>query len=148
MTEDIEPQSSPGTSGDLKPTYRRNTMTERLVEREEIRLETRTADGTVRCSEGERRERVKERIVTQDLRPEEDDVQTTVRMRKDDDASTQEQTEQDPLWSPGEQDLESSDEEAVQELALEERELNDDRPGTWSYEPCNTPWDRPGLQVV
>ena len=117
--KDDEPESPSRTNEGPKPIYRRRTMTERLTEREEIRQETRDEDGLVRSSEGKSQEHVKERTVTQEL-PLDDDFQTTGRTDWADDVTTQGHEAQEP---------ESSDEEAVQELALEEHEWNDERPG-------------------
>ena len=120
--------STSRTNGTLTPIYGRKTKTERLTEWEESRWETRTADGQVMTSEGERREHVKEKIVTEELRPD-DDFQGALQLSRDDDVTTQGQTAEEPLRNPGKQLLESSEEQAVQELALEENEWNDDRPG-------------------
>ena len=118
---------SPRMNETAAPVSERTTVTERLTEREERRWEARTADGQVISSEGERREHVKERTITQEHRPDDNDIQTTVRMGQDDDVTTQRQTAQQLLQSSGKHDRESSEEEAVQELALEEREWNDGR---------------------
>ena len=103
-------------------------MTERLTEQEEWHRETRT-NGHVDSSEGERQERVKERTVTQAHQAGSDDGYLTGRMGRDDDVPTRESPESelgDHLGGPA---LEQGEKEAVQEIALEEGEWDDGRPG-------------------
>ena len=110
------------------PTHERKTITERLTEREEWHRETRT-NGQVDSSEGERRERVEERIVTQEHQAGDDDDHLTGRMGRDDDVTTKESPESelgDDLGAPA---LELSEKEAVEEIALEEGDWNDGRLG-------------------
>ena len=126
--EDDETKSSSRTGGTLTPTYMRTTMMERQTEREETRWETRTPDGQVTSSEGQQRERVMERTVTQDHQPDDDGFDATMQKDQDEDGAMEEPPAPDRTQSTGRQDREYSDEEAVQELALEEREWNEDRP--------------------
>ena len=110
------------------PTHERKTMTERLTEREEWHRETRT-NGQVDSSEGERRERVEERIVTQEHQAGDDDDHLTGRMGRDDDVTTKESPESELGDDLGVPALELSEKEAVEEIALEEGDWNDGRPG-------------------
>lgn len=72
-----EPEASSRTGAVVTPTTKRTTITNRQTEREEKRWETRTPDGQVTSSEGQQRERVIERIVTQDHQPDDDSYGTT-----------------------------------------------------------------------
>ena len=116
------------TNGTLTPTYKRTTFTERETERHEAHWETRTQDGQVTSSEGERRESVKERIVTQEHQPDAEDSRVTQGVKWNGDSATEEQPMDQPQLISGELDREQSDEEAVLPLALEERDWNGDRP--------------------
>ena len=122
--EDDESKSSSQTSGTLTPTYKRTTMTERQTEWQEARWEIRTPDGEVTSSEGERRESVRERVVTQEHQTDDDGFRATVSTELNGDSAVKEQPVPQLALGSGEQ----SDEEAVQALALEEHEWNDDRP--------------------
>lgn len=103
---------------------KRTTTTERLTEREDRRWETRTPDGQVISSESDKKERVAEKLVTQEHQPDDNDFQATARRNQDDYTTTQGQIAQEPMQRQdrSDDDREPSDEEAVQELALEERE--------------------------
>ena len=121
-------ESSSRAKSTLTLVNKRTTTTERMTEREKKRWETKTPDGQVISSESEQQERVKERIITQAHQPDNNGSQATVRMSQDDDTTSQEQIAQEPLQSQGRHDdRKFSDEEAVQELALEEREWDDGR---------------------
>ena len=127
-SEDHEAKASPQENGTWTPTYQRATQTERLTEWQETRSETRTPDGQVKSSESERRESVTERVVTQERRSDDEGFQAIVSAERNDDSPGEEQPRLQDALSSGEQGCEQSDEEAVQELALEEREWNDDHP--------------------
>ena len=106
---------------------RRATVTERKEEREESRVETRTADGNVLSSQVYRREQVEERIATKDLETGEGigDLRRSG----------------EPEYPPWERPVENlrpefeepdraDDEDAVaKRLALDEREWNDEPDG-------------------
>ena len=109
-------------------TYEHKTMTERLTEREEWHRETRT-NGQVDSSEGERQERVKERTVTQEHQAGGDDDHLIGRVGRDDDVTTKESPESELGDDLGVPALEQGEKKAVQEIALEEGEWNDGRPG-------------------
>ena len=121
---DDEVEPSPRINETKAPVSERTTVTERLTEREALHWETKTPDGQVKSSDSEQRESVRERAVTQLHEPDDEDFQTTVRMDQDDDETTHEQPVSELAQSPEEHGREHSDEEAVQELALEEREWN------------------------
>ncbi len=101
------------------------TVTERLTEWEERRSETRTSDGQVESSDSERLEHVRERTITQDHELVDGDSQR--RLRTDRDDGTAEEPPVPAQQVPRKQDREHSDEEAVQELAMEERDWNGGR---------------------
>ena len=125
-----EDQSNPSLrqGATRTPTYERKTMTERLTEREEWHRETRT-NGQVDSSGGERRERVKERTVTQEHQAGGDDDHLIERMGRDDDVIAKESPESELGDDLGVPALGQGEKEAVQEIALEEGEWNGGRPG-------------------
>ena len=126
-TGDERAESSSRTDVTLTPLYKRTTRTERRTEREERHWETRTSDGQMVSSEGERREVDTENTVSQEVRPYDDDWQMTEPASRDDYEITGGQTTPEPLQTSGQDDQELSDEETVQELALEERDWNGGR---------------------
>lgn len=125
-SEDNDVHSSSPKNGKLKPIDVRRTTTERVTEREERRSETRTEDGQLLSSEGKRRERVKESIETQELRQDDDESNSMSSIIGDDDVPTAKQNAQDLSNEAQDKDVRSSEEEAVSELALAEREWIDD----------------------
>ena len=126
-SEDHEAKASPQENGTWTPTYQRATLTERLTEWQETSSETRTPEGQVKSSESERRESVTEMVVTEERRSDDEDFQAIVSAERNDDSRREEEPGPQHALSSGEQGREQSDEEAVQGLALEEREWNDDR---------------------
>ena len=122
---DDQSKPSPRMNETRTPISEWNTVTERLTEWEERRSETRTSDGQVESSDSERREHVRERTVTQDHELVDGDSQR--RLRTDRDDGTAEEPPVPAQQAPRKQDQEHSDEEAVQELALEERDWNGGR---------------------
>ena len=126
---DDEVESSSRITETRTPVYKRTTVKERLTEREERRWETRTPDGQVKSSDSERRERIGGKTATQYHEPDNEDLQPRVRMDRDDDGTPDEQLVPELVQSPQTHDKEHSEEEAVQELALEEREWDDGRQG-------------------
>lgn len=111
------------------PTFQRATRTERLSERQETCSEIRAPDGEVKSSESERRESVTERVVTQEHQPDDEGFQASAGAERSGNSLGEEQPAPQHALGTGEQYQEQSDEETVQELALEEREWNDDHPG-------------------
>ncbi len=109
----------------------RDLVSERITmaEREERRWKTRAPDGQVMSSGSEWQEHVRERAVMKDHEPGDEGIQTTVRTDRDEDGTTQEQLASEPARSPRKHDQEYSDEEAVQELTLDERGWNSRRQG-------------------
>ena len=130
--EDDEPEPSSRSSGALTPTYKRTTTTERQAEWKEATWETRTPDGQVKSSEVERRESVRERVVTQEHQADDDSFRPPVGSARNGDNRGAKLPVPQPALGSGEQDREDSDVEAVQDLALEEREWNENRPGRQS----------------
>ena len=102
------------------PTYRQTAKTRRVTEREERRRETRTSDGQVHSSDTEQRERVLETIVTEDYQPDRADLQSGGLTERE--GTMQDERPADLLPGVADHDRESSDDEAVRELAAEERE--------------------------
>ena len=125
-SDDNDVHSPSPNDGNLKLIDGRRTITERVMEREERRSETRTEDGQLLSSEGKRRERVKERIETQELRQDDDESNTMFSKIGDDVVPTEKQNAQDLSNEAQDEDVKSSEEEAVRELALAEREWIDD----------------------
>ena len=109
-------------TADVGPTLRWTTRTERLTEREQTLWETRTPDGQVVSSEGEHREKISERIVTQEDQPEDEGLEGDVRIDWHNDGAAEKESW--PALPSGivARDSEQSDEEAAEELALEESE--------------------------
>ena len=128
------------TAGDdqNKPSPRRNEtkapvsewtkLTERVTEREERRRETRNPDGQVASSDSELQENVKERTVTQEHKPANEDSQKRLHTDRDD-GTEEESLTPEPVQGSRKQNREHSDEEAVKELAQEERGWNGGRQG-------------------
>ena len=105
--------------------YKRATVKERKEEREETRLETRTSDGQVISSDVKQRERVEERVATKDVETDDRGIPDLRRVEEREDAG----------WKRSDLDVEQEseepdgrdDEDAVaKELALDEREWNDE----------------------
>lgn len=117
---------SPRINETRVPISKRTTVTERLTERKERRWETRTPDGQVVSSDIEEWEQAKERTVTQDHEPADGDSQKKLRTNRDDDG-IEEKSAAEFVQDSREQDPEHRDEEAVQELAKEERGWNGGR---------------------
>ena len=109
-------------NADVRPTLRWTTRRERLTEREQTLSETRTPDGQVVSSEGERREKISEGIVTQEEQPEDEGFEGDVRFDRHNDGAAEQESW--PALPPGigARDSEQSDEETAEELALEESE--------------------------
>ena len=125
---DDEPRLSSETDAAPKLVRKQTTLTDRLKTREERRWETRTPDGQVISSDGERQERISERTVTQKNCADDENSPTTERMERVDDVTTLDQSGQLHEQQRGGHDRDASEEEAVQEIALEEREWDDGRP--------------------
>ena len=126
--EDNGPKASPQNSGAQTPTHKRKVTTERQTEWREARWESRTSDGKVMSSEGERQESVKERVVTQEYETDDDASPAIGNSEAIGEIAGAGLPKPQPVQESGTQDWEQSDEEAVQELALEERKWDDDRP--------------------
>ena len=126
--EDNGAKASPQSSGALTPIHRRRITTERQTEWREAHWETRTPDGQVLSSEGERQESVNEKVVTQEYETDDDASPAIANSEAIGEITGEGQPVPRLAEESGEQDWEQSDEEAVQDLALEEREWNDERP--------------------
>ena len=124
---DDQSKSSPQINETRVPISKRTTVTERLTERKERRRETRTPDGQVVSSDIEEWEQTKERTVTQDHEPADENSQKELRTNRDDDGIEEKPSAPEFVQDSWKQDQEHSDEDAVQELALEERGWNGGR---------------------
>ena len=106
--------------------YRRATVKEHKEQREETRLETRNSDGQVVSSDIKRRKTVEERVATKDLETDGRGVGDPSRAERHADAgSTHPVLDSEP--GSGERN-DADDEDAVaKEIALDERDWNDER---------------------
>ena len=122
--EDGAPLPRP-VKGSTTERYRRATVKERKEEREESRLETRNSDGHVLSSDIKRRESVEERVATKDLETDDQGILELRRAEEREDAGSEHpalEIEQES-GQAGDED----DEDAVaKELALDERDWNDE----------------------
>ena len=123
--EDGAPLPRP-VKGSERQEYKRETVRERKEEREERRLETRDSDGQVLSSDLKRRESVEERIATKDLETDGRGLRELRRARKQEEAGREPpvlESDEERGTTNG-----SDDEDAVaKEVALEERDWNDER---------------------
>ena len=111
--------------GSKTERYRRATVKERKEEREERRLETRNSDGHVLSSDIERRENVEERVATKDLETDDQGILELRRAEEREDAGSEHPALEIEQESGEAGD--SDDEDAVaKELALDERDWNDE----------------------
>ena len=124
---DDQSKPSPRMNETRVPISNRTTVTKRLKERKERRIETRNPDGQVVSSDIEEWEQAKERTVTQDHEPADGDSQKKLHTNRDDDGIEEKPSAPEFVQDSREQDREHSDEEAVQELALEEPGWNGGR---------------------
>ena len=124
---DNQSKPSPQMNETRVPISKRTTVTERLKERKERRIETRTPDGQVVSSDIEEWEQARERTVTQDHKPADGDSQKKLHTDRDDDGIEEKPSAPEFVQNSREQDREHSDEEAVQELAQKERGWNGGR---------------------
>ena len=112
-------------SGSTKLRYRSATAKERVTNREERRWETRGPDGQVLSSESERRESVHEKTVMRDLGGNEKGVDLTEAIGREDDDCASRQQERGLRLGGTVPESGKRDEDAVKEIALEERGLSD-----------------------
>ena len=105
--------------------YKRATVKERKEKREQTRLEIRNAEGQVVSSDIKRRESVEERVDTKDLDTDEQGIRELRCSREREDTAWER-----PVLDIGqefEEQRDRNDEDAVaKELALDEREWNDE----------------------
>ena len=112
--------------GSATERYRRATVTERKEEREEARLETRNSDGQVVSSDIKRRERVEEKVSTEDLETDGRGIGDLRRAERCEDAGSEHPVLE--LEQRSEKRSDADDEDAVaKEIALDERDWNDER---------------------
>ena len=126
---DTDPDNSKGKpSGQMgatsEPVLKRTTVSERLTETQEVRSTVRTPDGNVESSDSERRERIREKTITQDYEPEEAKYATTRLTGRDGEELTGDTPTPELTQKSSGQDQEYREKEVVQELALEDREWN------------------------
>ncbi len=106
--------------------YRRATVKERKEEREETRLETRNSDGQVVSSDIKRRERVEEKVATEDLETDGRGIGDLRRAERREDTGSEHPVLE--LEQGSEERSDADDEDAVaKEIALDERDWNDER---------------------
>ena len=105
--------------------YKRATVKERKEEREERRLETRTSDGQVISSDVKRRESVEERVATKDLETDDRRIPDLRRGEEREDAGW-ERSSLDVEQESEEPDGRDNEDAVAKELALNEREWNDE----------------------
>ena len=112
-------------SSSTKQRYRRATVKARKEEKQERRLETRTSDGQVTCSEVERQESVEESVVTRDLETDDRGLQELRRAAGDEEGGLEPSVPEAgrDASEPGDADDEDA---AARELALGERDWNDE----------------------
>ena len=111
--------------GSERQEYKRATVKERKEEREERRLETRNSEGQVLSSDTKRRESVEERIATKDLDTDDRGLGDLRRAKEQDENARQFQaleTGQEQAKTDG-RDAEGA---VAKEVALEERDWNDE----------------------
>ena len=115
-------------SSSTKQRYRRATVKARREERAERRVETRAPDGQVLSSDVERQESVEERIVTRDLETDDRGVQELRGAEDPEDAGLEPSVPEigRDAGEPGDPDNEDA---VAKELALDERNWNDERGG-------------------
>ncbi len=111
--------------GSERQEYKRATVKERKEEREERRLETRNSEGQVLSSDIKRRESVEEKIAMKDLETDNRGLRDLRRAKEKNEAARQlpvPETEQEQGKTDG-----RDDEDAVaKEVALEERDWDDE----------------------
>ena len=105
--------------------YKRATVKERKEEREETRLETRTSDGQVISSDVKQRESVEERVATKDLETDDRGIPDLRRGEEREDAGW-ERSDLDVEQESEEPDGRDDEDAVAKELALDEREWNDE----------------------
>ena len=111
--------------GSTTERYRRATVKERKEEWEEQRLETRNSDGHVLSSDIKRRESVEERVATKDLETDDQRILELRRAEEREDAGAEHSALEIEQESGEAND--ADDEDAVaKELALDERDWNDE----------------------
>ena len=112
--------------GSATERYRRATVKERKEEREETRLETRNSDGQVVSSDIKRRERVEEKVATEDLETDGRGIGDLRRAERREDTGSEHPVLE--LEQGSEERSDADDEDAVaKEIALDERDWNDER---------------------
>ena len=122
--EDGAPLPRPVKSSE-RQEYRRATVKERKEEREERRFETRDSEGKVLSSDVKRRESVEEKIATKELETDGRGLRELRRAEEQDEARRQLpvlETEGEPDTRDGRDDEDS----IAEEVALEERDWNDE----------------------
>ena len=111
--------------GSERQEYKRATVKERKEEREERRLETRNSEGQVLSSDIKRRESVEEKIATKDLETDNRELRDLRRAKEKDEAARQLpvlETEQ----AQGKTDGRDDEDAVAKEVALEERDWDDE----------------------
>ena len=122
--EDGAPLPRP-VKGSERLEYKRETVKERKEEREERRLETRNAEGQMLSSDVKQRESIKERVATKDLEMDHGGNGNLRRAEERDEAARQLPAPE--IEEESEEPNGGDDEDAAaKDLALEEREWNDE----------------------
>ena len=124
-TPNEEAQSPSRTDGSTNLLYKRATAKERVTQREERRWEIRGADGEILSSERELQENVREKTLTRDSGDEEQGVDATESMGRDEEDTAPGQREQGSRLVGASAESKMTDEDAVKEIALEESASSD-----------------------
>ena len=105
-----------------KLVSKRSTKTNRLTSAKESRLETRTPEGQVLSSEGERQEQVLESVVTHKYGAADEDSPFIERIDEFEGVPAKDRPKQWDEQQRGKRDRDLDEEEVVQEIAQKERE--------------------------
>lgn len=121
---DPEGSSSP-TSGSTKLRRRHTTAKRRVTHRETMRSEKRGADGTISSSESAEREHVREKTVTWEPSPGEEEIDGLEPSGRQADESEATQTDREPNQDVTAPESETVDEDAIREIAFAEPASNE-----------------------
>ena len=118
-------RTSSGITMSTTPRYKRSTVTKRQAEWEERRRDTKTGDGKLLSSDSERRESVKETIMTHDLEADGDEVSAGAFSEEDKVEASLEGSTPELVHLAQEDERSDNDEDAVKEIAGAENERTD-----------------------
>ena len=124
-TESDEAASRSRAGGSRKLHYQRSTAKERVMEWEETRSETRGADGEILSSESARRENVHEKTVTREFGEERRSADTVESVGPRNENGSSLQRDPEPLLIAATCESDTTDEEAVKEIAIGDNASSD-----------------------